>query len=158
MAATDADSVRYLSFLPLPLHLSFPLPLLTPSLLPMFLTHLRLSYPLHIPLSFLPSLPLPTIWCSSRAVETYFNPHPNMPKYNLIWTKGVWPDPPFSYRLFMGDSVLLFANLHNVIRVTINNNVPISQCKRNYLKNEFETKCSITLFCYHLINISSSHW
>jgi len=51
----------------------------------------------------------------------------------------------------MGDSVLLFAKLHYVIRVTINNNVPVSQCNRDYLKNEFETKCSVTLFCYRLI-------
>ena len=52
----------------------------------------------------------------------------------------------------------LFSKLHNVIRVIINKNVPVSQCNRNCLNHEFEAKCSVTLFCYCLINISTCHY
>ena len=72
MATTDADTKRYLSFQPLPLHLSFRC---------LFLLHLffflrfllififLILFRLHIPLFFPPHLPLHTIWYSKHATR-----------------------------------------------------------------------------------------
>jgi len=54
--------------------------------------------------------------------------------------KGVCSEPPFSHGFFIGNSVFFIPKLHNVIRVTINNNLTVSVCNINYLNHEFEAK------------------
>jgi len=52
----------------------------------------------------------------------------------------------FAHEFLIGNSVFFVPELHNVIRETINNNLSVCMCNRNYLNNEFEAKYLFTFF------------